>query len=175
MPPVAADDLSAVAASSADAQLARVLCGVAALQKICESMHECVVEARNALRTSGAPQLLSDLDLWDAADTLCSFRGTVPEARPEARPEAQAQPQAQPQAQAPPGKKRRSDVGRKVVVLWVPAYFPEGQTPEHADLAAFRGVVVKHIRVRKGGTHRVQYEDGMCRWHKLDKLVKFLD
>jgi hypothetical protein len=73
MPPVAADDLSAVAASSADAQLARVLCGVAALQKICESMHECVVEARNALRTSGAPQLLSDLDLWDGP---CPRRST---------------------------------------------------------------------------------------------------
>jgi hypothetical protein len=49
-------------------------------------------------------------------------------------------------------------------VLWVPDYFPREQEPELADLVPYRGVVVKHARVRKEGTHYVQYEDRQCRW-----------
>jgi len=70
--------------------------------------------------------------------------------------------------------KPRCHVGRKVAVLWVPKKFPQNATPELSDLVPYRGVVVKHNRLRKGGTHLVYYEDGTRMWHKQDRLFKFL-
>jgi hypothetical protein len=140
--------------------VARVLGSFAALQSTFEWMQERVAEVRLALEAmSPEAGRSAEPDVQDAADILCSLRQ-----------KAALGPQ-----RSGPRKKRRSDVGRKVVVLWVPEYFPEEQEPELADLVPYRGVVVKHARVRKEGTHCVQYEDRQCRWHKLDKLFKFLD
>ena len=156
--------------------VARVLDSFAALQNTFEWMQERVAEVRLALEAievespeagrsaeagvrDAADTRPFSADVQDAADILCSLRK-----------KAAIGPQ-----RSGPRKKRCSDVGRKVVVLWVPDYFPEEQEPELADLVPYRGVVVKHARVRKEGTHCVQYEDRQCRWHKLDKLFKFLD
>jgi hypothetical protein len=140
--------------------VARVLGSFAAFQNTFEWMQERVAEVRLALEVM-SPEAghSTEPDVQDAADILCSLRK-----------KAVLGPQ-----RSGPRKKQRSDVGRKVVVLWVPDNFPEEQEPELADLVPYRGVVVKHARVRKEGTHYVQYEDRQCRWHKLNKLFKFLD
>jgi hypothetical protein len=140
-----------------------VLGSFAALQNTFEWMQERVAEVRLALEAmeleNPEPGRSAEPDVQDAADILCSLRKKA----------------ALGPHRSGPRKKRRSDVGRRVVVLWVPDYFPREQEPELADLVPYRGVVVKHARVRKEGTHYVQYEDRQCRWHKLDKLLKFLD
>lgn len=129
----------------------------AALEKTFEQVRECVAELRLALEAQRSAEQGrgAEPDLQTAAEILCSLRVKVARRRALSR-------------------KRRCDVGRQVVVLWVPASFPEEQRPELADLVPYRGVVVKHSRVRKEATHYVRYDDGQCRWHKKDKLFKFL-
>jgi hypothetical protein len=171
-------------------QFAEVLRGVAKLNEICDSMQKNLIEARSTLVKLGVRTRDADQELLSAAYALCEFRDRVLEKRAAsasatdaaaapATSAADAPALVTPAADALVGGKTqrgkpRCHVGRKVVVLWVPESFPRNTTPELSDLVPYRGVVVKHIRLRKGGTHLVHYEDGMCRWHKPDRLFKFL-
>lgn len=123
------------------------------------------VQRRTVCRTKRkgrpTPKVPSDPEMEVAAETLCSLREEVLRNLFNAQRSALR-------------NKRRSDTGRKVIVLWVPSGFPEDQEPVLENLVPFSGLVVKHHRSRKGGTHLVRYVDGQCGWLKLNKLVKFL-
>jgi len=168
-------------------QFADVLRGVAKLNEICDSMQKDLIEAKSTLVKLGVRTRDADQDLISAAYALCEFRDRVLEKRADSAsgtdaagaPALDSSASDTPAAGATVGGKTargkpRCHVGRKVAVLWVPEKFPRNSTPELSDLVPYRGVVVKHIRLRKGGTHLVHYEDGMYRWHKQDRLFKFL-
>jgi hypothetical protein len=171
-------------------QFAEVLRGVAKLNEICDSMQKDLIEAKSTLVKLGVRTRDADQELISAAYALCEFRDRVLEKRAASAPvPGAAGAPAIVAAEVPvldtpaagvcaggktPRGKPRCHVGRRVAVLWVPENFPRNTTPELSDLVPYRGVVVKHIRLRKGGTHLVHYEDGMYRWHKQDRLFKFL-
>jgi hypothetical protein len=146
------------------------------LHKVCEMLQDDVGKAKSKIVQLQGREDHAEQGLMSAAYALCTFRDLVKERRTEA---AIAAPAASAAIAAPVARKTlhrkpRSDVGRKVAVLWVPKGFPEDVDPELSDLVPFHGVVVKHIRSRKSGTHFVHYEDGACRWHKRDELFKFI-
>jgi hypothetical protein len=136
----------------------------------------------------------AEQELVSAATALCSFRaasvapasaaGAVPvvsaalaaltvPASSEA-PAASVASAALSARGARPRWRLRSDVGRRVSVMWVRPGFPPDTEPSARDLMAFYGVVEKHLRTRKSGTHLVLYDDGQRRWHKKDGLFAFL-
>jgi len=159
-------------------QFADVLRGVAKLNEICDSMQKNLIEAKSTLVELGVQTV--DQDLISAAYALCEFRDRALEKRvasASVTDAADASMSDAPAASAAVKTARRMPrchVGRKVAVLWVPRKFPPNATPELSDLVPYRGVVVKHNRLRKGGTHLVYYEDGTRMWHKRDRLFKFL-
>ena len=71
----------------------------------------------------------------------------------------------------PARKKKRSDVGRRVSVLWVPRDFDDALEPAPEDLAPFSGLVLK----KRNRSLLVKYDDGSLAWARKDKLLSFLD
>lgn len=196
-------DTGAVGATS-DSQahtLNEILLGVIAIGDICSRMQESlskvarpVAEARDADQelVSAAAALCSFRAAsvtpalpFGAVPAVCAAPtaseapalpfGAVPAvcAAPTA-PAALVPPAALSARGARPRWRLRSDVGRRVSVMWVRPGFPPDTEPSARDLMAFYGVVEKHLRTRKSGTHLVLYDDGQRRWHKKDGLFAFL-
>ena len=67
-----------------------------------------------------------------------------------------------------------SDVGRRVLVKWVPPTFPQDEIPTDADCVQYAGIVSQHAPHRKGKTHKVTYDDKQVEWHHVHEL-KFHD
>ena len=63
-----------------------------------------------------------------------------------------------------------SDVGRRVLVKWVPHTFPKNEIATDADCVQYAGIVSQHAPHRKGGTHEVTYEDTEIKWHHVHEL-----
>jgi hypothetical protein len=179
--------------AAADSQahtLNEILLGVIAIGDICSRMQESLLKAARPV----AEAVDAEQELVSAATALCSFRaasvapasaaGAVPvvsaalaaltvPASSEA-PAASVASAALSARGARPRWRLRSDVGRRVSVMWVRPGFPPDTEPSARDLMAFYGVVEKHLRTRKSGTHLVLYDDGQRRWHKKDGLFAFL-
>jgi len=176
--------------AAADSQahtLNEILQGVIAIGDICSRMQESLSKAARPV----AEAVDAEQELVSAATALCSFRaasvapafaaGAVPAVSTAlTMPAASEAPAALVASTtlsargARPRWRLRSDVGRRVSVMWVRPGFPPDTEPSARDLMAFYGVVEKHLRTRKSGTHLVRYDDGQRRWHKKDGLFAFL-
>lgn len=176
--------------AAADSQahtLNEILLGVIAIGDICSRMQESLSKAVRPV----AEAVDAEQELVSAATALCSFRaasvasasaaGAVPAVSTALTMPAASEAPATLVASttlsargARPRWRLRSDVGRRVSVMWVRPGFPPDTEPSARDLMAFYGVVEKHLRTRKSGTHLVLYDDGQRRWHKKDGLFAFL-
>jgi hypothetical protein len=169
------DERSAASSSPEVLLVVKMLDSLAAAKRALEEMRKQIEEfvaADVALRT---PQPRpEELDMSSAADTLCLLQVSKPE---PPKPERESVPGVQ----TPKHKKRCSDVGRLVSVLWVPRGFGEEREPALKDLVAYRGIVVKdcragkHSHCKRDGMVLIRYQDGELAWAKKDKLLKFLD
>jgi hypothetical protein len=146
----------------------KMLDSLLAAKRALEVMRKQIEELVAADMALRPPQPLpAELDMSSAADTLCLLQASKPEPRKG--------------APGPDHRKRCSDLGRLVSVLWVPRGFGEEREPALKDLVAYRGIVVKdcragkHSRCKRDGMLLIRYQDGELAWAKKDKLLKFLD
>jgi hypothetical protein len=146
----------------------KMLDSLSAAKRALEEMRKQIEELVAADMALRPPQPLpAELDMSIAADTLCLLQASKPEPRKG--------------APGPDHRKRCSDLGRLVSVLWVPRGFGEEREPALKDLVAYRGIVVKdcragkHSRCKRDSMLLIRYQDGELAWAKKDKLLKFLD
>jgi hypothetical protein len=137
------DERSSASSSPEVLIVLKMLDSLAAAKRALEEMRKQIEEFVAddvALRTPQPHP--EELDMSSAADTLCLLQVSKPEPPKRER-------ESVPGVQAPKHKKRRSDVGRLVSVLWVPGGFGEGRKPALKDLVAYRGIVIKDCRAGK--------------------------